>query len=402
MEAPKESEAPRTSSASRDDILTPHDSEQTPTLSIVLPTLNEEEGIATCIQKAKRALAELGVDGEIIVSDSSSDRTPQIARALGAVVVEPDSPGYGYAYRYGFRFARGEYVAIGDADTTYDFEEFPKLFELVEDGADMAIGSRFEGEIKPGAMPRLHRYVGNPLLTRFLNVFYGADVSDAHSGMRVIRRDALDRLDLDSDGMEFASEMIMAASAAGLDIREAPITYHRRAGEATLDSFRDGWRHVRFMLVNAPGYLFTVPGLLLVLLGVSVLGLAVTGITELLIELGVRSVIVGCLLGVVGTQVVYLGVFASIAGDPIRDPATTWNEWIRRNVSLEHGTVAGLSLCFVGTAYAAVSVSQWIGSGFTDLPYLIGDIVAFTAIVIGVQTVFQSFFLSIIGSQSNG
>jgi glycosyltransferase involved in cell wall biosynthesis len=227
-------------------------SDQSPTVSVVLPTLNKEDDIRTCVRKVERAPADMGVTGEVIVSDSSSDRTPEIAREMGAIVVEPDRTGYGYAYGYGFRFARGKFIVMRDADTTYDFEELPKLFELVEDGADMAMGSRLRGEIKPGSMAKLHRYIGNPLLTRFLNFFYDADVSDAHSGMRVIRREALSELTLESDGMEFASEMIMAASTAGLDIRETPITYHERTGEATLDSFHDGWRHVRFIPVNAP------------------------------------------------------------------------------------------------------------------------------------------------------
>jgi glycosyltransferase involved in cell wall biosynthesis len=230
----------RTAAPDHGPVVSP-ESDSVPTISVVMPTLNEEAGIAECITRIKNGLEEIGVRGEIIVADSSDDRTPEIAAAMGAVVVHPDEPGYGYAYRYAFEHARGEYVVIGDADTTYDFEELPKLFERVANGdADMSMGSRLGGEIKDGAMPALHRYVGNPLLTAFLNLFYDAGVSDAHSGFRVIRRDVLQELDLETDGMEFASEMIMEAGAQGLEIAEEPITYHEREGKATLDSFQDG------------------------------------------------------------------------------------------------------------------------------------------------------------------
>jgi glycosyltransferase involved in cell wall biosynthesis len=233
------------------------ETDQTPTLSVVLPTMNEAGGVAECIQKISSAAEAMRVDVEIIVSDSSTDQTPAIARDHGAVVVTPDRPGYGSAYRHGFRHARGEYIAMGDADTTYDFEELPHLCRAVVDGdADMVLGSRFKGEIRPNAMPPLHRYVGNPVLTETLNMLYRGSLTDAHSGMRVFSRDALKQLDLRSDGMEFASEMLMEALMNGLTIEEVPITYHERTGEATLESFRDGWRHLRFMVGTVPGYLF--------------------------------------------------------------------------------------------------------------------------------------------------
>ncbi|WP_129115398.1 glycosyltransferase family 2 protein [Halegenticoccus tardaugens] len=380
-----------------DALLLQEDSEQTPTLSVVMPTLNEEQGIAECIDRIKNALGALGVPGEIIVSDSSTDRTPEIAREMGAVVVEPDAPGYGYAYQYAFEHARGEYIAIGDADTTYDFEELPKLYELVTNGdADMAMGSRLDGEIKKGAMPPLHQHIGNPLLTKFLNVFYGAGVSDAHSGMRVISRDALKELDLKTDGMEFASEMIMDAGARGLTIEELPITYHPREGEATLDSFRDGWRHVKFMLVNAPGYLFSVPGFVLSLFGAFVMALAYFSVPINGISLGVHSVIAGSLFTIVGTQVVSLGAFATVAGDPIRAPEDPVTEYLTQKVQLEHGATFGLCLFGVGAGFAGVLAIRWIASDFTQLPFLMGDVVALTAMVLGLQIFFSSFFLSAI------
>jgi hypothetical protein len=382
---------------SADSYLLGADSDVTPTLSIVMPTLNEEEGIGECIAQAKSALAELGVYGEILVSDSSDDRTPDIARERGAIVVEPDKPGYGYAYRYAFERARGEYIAIGDADTTYDFEELPKLYEKVVLGdADMAMGSRLAGDIQPGAMPKLHQYVGNPLLTKFLNLFYDAGVSDAHSGMRVVTREALDQMELRTLGMEFASEMIMEAGARDLTIAEVPITYHERKGEATLNSFRDGWRHVRFMLVNAPSYLFTVPGLLMSALGVAVMALAYFQVGVGQTSFGIHSLVAGSLFAIVGHQVASLGVFSTIVNEPIQEPQTGLATWITENFQLEHGATLGASLSGAGVLYAALAVSRWIQSGYTSLPALREDVVAFTAIVLGIQIVFWSFFMSTI------
>jgi len=380
-----------------DDLLVSPDSDRRPTLSVVMPTLNEEVGVSECIEQVKTALAELGVTGEIIVSDSSTDRTPEIAAECGARVVTPDRMGYGYAYKYAFEQARGDYVVIGDADTTYDFEELPKLLETVQDGgADMVLGSRFEGEIKPGAMPRLHRYVGNPLLTRFLNVFYGAGVSDAHSGFRVVDRDVLDQLDLRSDGMEFASEMIMEASVEGFRIEEVPITYHERRGDATLESFRDGWRHVKFMLINAPSYVFSIPGLAFGVLGVLTMAFALSGATLGGVSAGINAMIAGSLLTIVGYQVATLAIFSSIAADPIQRPSDLVTNWIRDRFKLEHGATLGLLLYAVGTVYVTVLVAELATSGYATTSFARRGMVAFTAIVLGTQTIFSSFFFSML------
>jgi len=323
---------------SADELLVGQDSDTTPQLSVVMPTLNEESGIRTCIDWIKTAIEELQVPTEIIISDSSTDRTPEIAREMGAIVVEPDGKGYGYAYRYAFERTRGAYIAMGDADTTYDFKQIPRLLtHLEETGADMVMGSRLDGEIKNGAMPTLHQYIGNPALTRFLNTFYRAGVSDAHSGFRIFTREAYETMDWETTGMEFASEMIMDAGAKDLEIVEVPIVYHEREGEETLESFRDGWRHVRFMLVNAPGYLFSVPGLLLTIFGVAVMTIAHTGVALGEVTLGVNSMIAGSLSAIVGVQVGSLGVFATVASDPIQRPEDPITSWITQYATLERG-----------------------------------------------------------------
>lgn len=382
---------------SPDDLLVGPDSAVTPVLSVIMPTLNEEDGIAECIEMVKRGISKIGVTTEIIISDSSTDRTPEIAREMGAIVVEPDKPGYGYAYRYAFDHARGEYIVIGDADTTYDFEDIPRLLEEVtHNDADMVMGSRLEGEIKSGAMPPLHQYIGNPLLTKFLNTFYGAGVSDAHSGFRIIEREALENLELKTSGMEFASEMIMEAGARDMNIEEVPITYHEREGDATLDSFEDGWRHVKFMLVNAPGHLFSIPAMILTGIGVLIMAFAYFSIPIGGVNVGIHSMIAGSLLAISGYQVGSLGVFATVAGNPIKKSRQPVMGWLLKRLQLEHAATLGLLIFLAGATYAIYLLIRWITSGFTELPLLMDDIVAFTAIVLGVQTIFSSFFMSTI------
>jgi len=383
--------------ATEEPFVLPADSERTPTLSIVMPTMNEEAGIRECIQQTTRALETIGVTGEIIISDASSDQTPAIAASMGAVVVEPDEPGYGYAYRYAFERARGEFFVMGDADTTYDFQEFPKLLDRVATGdADIAIGSRLGGTINERAMPPLHQYVGNPLLTAFLNVFYDAGVTDAHSGFRVFSRESFERLDLETNGMEFASEMVMDAGAIGLTIEEVPITYYEREGDPKLDSFRDGWRHVKFMLVNAPGYLFSLPGSIIGTLGILIMALGYFNLTVWGHPIGVHPMIAGSLLTIGGYKIGSFGFLTDLAADPIRRPNDSITNWMHENFTLERGILTGGTIAALGGVMAAALAAEWVNSGFSTLPAVSGDIVAFTAIVIGLQTLFGSFFASVL------
>ncbi|MGB9956483.1 glycosyltransferase family 2 protein [Haloferax prahovense] len=383
---------------SGDELLLSADSEVTPTLSVVMPTLNEEGGIAQCIEWVKAALEDMQIYGEVVVADSSTDRTPEIAAEHGAVVIEPDGKGYGYAYLYAFDQVRGDYIAMGDADCTYDFKELPKLLNLVRSGeADMAMGSRLEGEILPGSMPPLHEHVGNPLLTKFLNVFYGAGVSDAHSGMRVFTRDAWETMDCSSTGMEFASEMIMEAGAKDLEIEEKPITYHPREGEANLESFPDGWRHVRFMLVNAPGYLFSAPGFGLSVIGVLALVLAWTGVEIGGAQFGIHTGIGGGLLTLAGFQLMLFGAFSTVSSDPVRGASDPFTTWFTKRISLERGATIGSLVFLGGLAYGGYLAFTWVTSGFSALPIAVADVVATVAVVIGLQMVFGSFLLGSLG-----
>ncbi|KOX93143.1 glycosyl transferase [Haloarcula rubripromontorii] len=390
-----------TAAKTADEFLVTPESEVTPVLSVVMPTLNEEKGIVECIDRIKTAVSELRVPTEIIVSDSSTDATPELARERGATVVTPDEPGYGYAYRYAFDKARGEYIAMGDADTTYDFEMIPQLLEPVKNGdADICMGSRLEGEIRDGSMPPLHKYVGNPLLTRFLNTFYGAGVSDAHSGFRVFTKDALETLELETTGMEFASEMIMEAGANDLTIEEVPIIYHEREGEETLDSFSDGWRHVRFMLVNAPDYLFSYPALLLVSAGALLMSLSIAQLSISGVNFGIQTMVGGSLLAIVGYQVWTLALFSSIAANPINKPEGLLVGMIREQFQLEHGASIGILAAAAGILYLGSVFGQWLLVGEAALPSATATLLASTVVVLGLQTVFGSFFMSMLADSS--
>ncbi len=371
-------------------------------VSVVIPSLNEEKTIGICIEKIKKVFKNYNINGEIIVADNSTDKTPEIARALGAKVVTPDKKGYGYAYLYAFKYAKGKYIVIGDADNTYDFLEMPKLLEPLKKGeADLVIGSRFKGNILDGAMPWLHRYIGNPLLTRFLNLFFKAGVSDAHSGFRAFTRDALEKMKLRGDGMEFASEMIIRAVWAGLRIKEVPITYYPRQGsEPKLKSFRDGWRHLKFMLLYAPSYLFILPGMFLFILGMVLVLLISAGISKFgFISLGIHSMIASSLLAITGYQLIFLGLAGKIyrAKMDMRNDGIA--EFIVKRLSLEKGATIGLLIFLAGFVYTAYLVWKWVDSGFKDLPMLNQDVLAFTFLVIGLQTIFYSFFLSMLSER---
>ena len=219
-------------------------------VSVVIPCLNEAENIELCVRAAREVLGARGLDGEVLVVDNASeDDSAALAAAAGARVVSEPRRGYGSAYLAGFAAARGKYIVMADADLTYDFNEIPRFVGALESGAELVMGDRMDN-IQPGAMPWLHRYIGNPILTGLLNFFFRTGVKDAHCGMRALRRDVLARLDLRTTGMEFASEMVIRASKEKLRIAEFPIEYHPRGGESKLSSFRDGWRHLRFLLVH--------------------------------------------------------------------------------------------------------------------------------------------------------
>jgi glycosyltransferase involved in cell wall biosynthesis len=366
-------------------------------VSVVIPCLNEAGNIERCVRAALEALRDGGLDGEVLVVDNASeDDSAALAAAAGARVVHEPRRGYGSAYLAGFAAARGQYIVMADADLTYDFNEIPRFVAELEQGAELVMGDRMDN-IQPGAMPWLHRYVGNPLLTGLLNVLFDTGVKDAHCGMRALRRDVLPRLDLRTTGMEFASEMVIRAAKADLRIAEFPIEYHPRGGESKLSSFRDGWRHLRFLLVHSPTHLFIVPGTLLAGLGTLIVALVSGGLDFFGRSWGIHALIGGALLMVVGTQVLALGLCAHAYGTYFMGERDPWFDRARARFRLEHGLLLGGAFVLVGTALGAVILATWISHGFGSLADEHLAVVAATFLIVGIQIFFSSFLLSILG-----
>jgi glycosyltransferase involved in cell wall biosynthesis len=368
-----------------------------PLVSVVIPCLNEAANIEQCVTIARDVMAEHGIRGEVVVADNNStDGSGEIAAAAGARVVLETRPGYGSAYLAGFGAARGRYIVMADADLTYDFNEIPRFVQKLDEGAQLVMGDRMDN-IHPGAMPWLHRYVGNPVLTGVLNVFFRTGVSDAHCGMRGLRRDILPILDLRTTGMEFASEMVIRASKEKLDIREFPIEYHPRGGESKLSSFRDGWRHLRFLLVHSPTYLFVVPGALMAILGALVAITVVAQLDVLGRSWDIHSMVGGALLMIVGTQVLALGLCAHAYGTYFMGEKDPWFDRMRARFRLEHGLMLGGAIVLLGLAVGAGIVYTWVGRGFGALSEARLAVLAATLMIVGIQIFFSSFLLSILG-----
>jgi glycosyltransferase involved in cell wall biosynthesis len=370
-------------------------------VSVVIPCLNEEENVERCVRAAIAALAQGGLEGEVIVVDNDSDdRSAELAAAAGARVILEPRRGYGSAYLAGFAAARGSYIVMADADLTYDFDEIPRFVHRLEEGAELVMGNRM-GNIKPGAMPWLHRYIGNPVLTGLLNLFFRTGVRDAHCGMRALRRDVLERLDLRTTGMEFASEMVIRAAKQQLAIAEIDIEYHPRGGESKLSSFRDGWRHLRFLLVHSPTYLFILPGAILAAIGLFISITVVAHVDILGRSWDLHALIGGALFTIIGTQVLGLGLCAHAYGTYYMGERDAWFDAMRARFRLEHGLALGGAIALAGFVTALVIVIDWIDHGFGALNQQKLAIAAFELLIVGLQIFFSSFLLSIIGLRRN-
>jgi hypothetical protein len=366
-------------------------------VSVVIPCLNEEENIEECVRTALEVLERTGIDGEVLVVDNASeDDSAALAAAAGARVVSEPRRGYGSAYLAGFAAARGRYIVMADADLTYDFNEIPRFVAELDGGADLVMGDRMDN-IQPGAMPWLHRYIGNPILTGLLNLFFRTGVKDAHCGMRALRTDVLPRLDLRTTGMEFASEMVIRASKEKLKIAEFPIEYHPRGGESKLSSFSDGWRHLRFLLVHSPTHLFIVPGAGLAGVGTLIVGLVGGGLDFFGRSWGIHALIGGALLMVVGTQVLALGLCAHAYGTYYMGERDPWFDRMRARFRLEHGLALGGLVVLLGLILGGIIVGTWISDGLGTLADEHMAVVAATLIIVGIQIFFSSFLLSILG-----
>jgi hypothetical protein len=292
--------------------------------------------------------------------------------------------------------ARGRYIVMADADLTYDFNDIPRFVRELDEGADFVVGDRMDN-IQPGAMPWLHRYVGNPVLSGVLNLFYRTGVNDAHCGMRAVRRDVLPRLDLRTTGMEFASEMVIRAAKEKLEIRQFPIEYHPRGGDSKLDSFRDGWRHLRYLLVHSPTHLFVIPGLIMAILGTLISATVLLQLNVLGREWDLHSMVAGALLMIIGTQVAALGLCAHAYGTYFMGEKDPWFDRMRARYRLEHGLALGGVLILAGVVLCAIIVGTWINRGFGALSEERLALAAATLLIVGLQIFFSSFLISILG-----
>ena len=365
-------------------------------VSVVIPCLDEAETIAECVAQARAVLDESGLAGEVIVVDNgSTDGSGELARAAGALVVEEPRRGYGSAYLAGLAVAQGDYIVMLDADLTYDFREIPRFVQTLDDGAQLVVGNRM-GSIAPGAMSLLSR-LGNPLLSGFLNVLHRTNIRDVHCGMRALRRDVLPALNLRTVGMEFASEMVIRATRERLDVREIPIELHPRVGSSKLSPFRDGWRHLRVILVYNPTFLFLLPGAVMFLAGSLITLLVFVHVPVFGRNLYTHSLIVGCLLILLGVQAIGLGLSARAFGVYFISEQDELFQKLRSRLRLEHGLALAALVGIGGLALIGIVIGRWASTDFGTLREERLAILAATVVSVAAQIFFTSFLVSIIG-----
>ncbi len=375
-------------------------------LTIVIPCLDEAETLGICLEKANRFFRAYEVDGEVIVADNgSTDGSQDIAAAYGARVVNVSERGYGAALRAGIAEARTPYVAMADGDDSYDFMGLMPFVEKLREGHDLVMGNRFMGGIGKGAMPPLHKYLGNPVLSAAGRVFYNAPVGDFHCGMRAFRREAIADLGLSSPGMEFASEMVVKAKLAGLDMAEVPTTLKQdgRSRAPHLRSFRDGWRHLKFLLLFAPRWLYLYPGLALALIGlVGLIGL-LPGFVSLGggVRLGINSLLFCGASLLLGVQIVSFGALAKLFG--VRERyflEDAGSSRMRKVLTIDRGCIVGGLLLFAGIVGSVTAVLLWAQAGYGDMvaeTLLRISIPSVLACAIGIQIIFTTFLAELIG-----
>jgi glycosyltransferase involved in cell wall biosynthesis len=378
---------------------------RTPEVSVVMPCLNEAETLATCIRKARRALREEGIDGEVIVADNgSTDGSQTIALQEGAQLVQVTARGYGNALMGGITAARGKYVIMGDADDSYDFIEVPQFVTKLRQGYDLVMGNRFKGGIKSGAMPLLHRYLGNPVLSAVGRLFFSSPCGDFHCGLRGFSKDAILKMDLRTTGMEFASEMVVKATVFKMRITEVPTTLSPdgRSRPPHLRSWRDGWRHLRFLLLYSPRWLFLNPGIVLMVAGL------ITGIWLLPgprtvggVTFDVHTLLYSMAAIFIGFQSVLFAIFTKtfVITEGLHAQDSSLNKWYRF-FTLEKGLLTGALLTTIGLIGSIYSLSDWGSRLFGPLDparTLRVVIPSILSLILGLQTVLSSFFLSVLG-----
>lgn len=368
-------------------------------VSLVLPCLNEEEAIGICIKKIKEVFAKQGIVGEIIVADNGSvDRSREIAQSLGAKVVLELRKGYGAAYLRGLREVKSKYIIIGDSDNTYDFYDIPKFLKLLKEGYGFVLGSRFKGRMRKGAMPWLNRYIGNPILSGIFRLFFHTRLSDVLCGIRAFTNEAYSKMKLRTLGMEFATEMIVAALQNRLKIGEIAIDYHPRKGKSKLKPFSDAWRYVRFMLLYCPVWLYFIPGMLGFVFGMAMLLLLLRGPFLFLGRYwDIHVMVFGSVICILSYQILNLGIYAHTYA--IRQRFIRYDRFtlfFQRHFSLEKGIILGAIFFLLGLVINLSIFIEWFFKHFGALYRIRESVLAMTLLVIGLQTIFSSFFVSLL------
>jgi Glycosyl transferase family 2 len=374
-------------------------------LTVVMPCLNEAETVVTCVRKANGFLSASGISGEVVVADNgSTDGSQRLAADAGARVVPVSEKGYGNALMGGIEAARGKYVIMGDADDSYDFTNLMPFVEELRNGADLVMGNRFKGGIAPGAMPPLHKYLGNPALSFVGRLFFRSGIGDFHCGLRGFNRDSVMALHLQATGMEFASEMVVKATLAGQHVTEVPTTLDKdgRSRPPHLHTWRDGWRHLRFLLLYSPRWLFFVPGLVLLIVGL-VIGAIVAPrpVTIGAVTFDVDTLVAASAMVVIGFQSILFWLFTQVyAGSEGFLPEEPKVQRILGKLSLERGLLLGAAIGLAGLAGLIFSLLYWNGQKFGHLYYehsLRLMIPSVTALIVAWQVILGTFFLSILG-----
>jgi hypothetical protein len=371
-------------------------------VSVVIPCLNEANSLAFCIDKALAAFQEIGISGEVVVADNgSTDGSIEIAKQHGARVVHVAAKGYGNALRAGIEAAQGQFIIMGDADDSYDFSELPKFVAKWREGYEFVMGNRFAGGIQPGAMPRSHKLLGNPVLTAILNLFFPAGIGDAYCGMRGFTKKIYNTIEPRTIGMEFALELVIKAAQLGTPLTEVPIKLwpDKRGRAPHLRTLHDGWRSLRFMLLLAPNWLFLAPGLSLFLLGVAVVLCLVPGPRPIgRVIFDTHTMFFGMIFALTGAQILAIGAFAKIYSyaERFSPNQRSLSKWLRR-VKLEDGLILGAVLILVGGAGLLWLCWEWAASNFGRFDQMRPLIFFSLWFFLGVQTVFSSFFISMLG-----
>lgn len=375
-----------------------------PELSIIVPCLNEEDAIPVCIRQIKKTVHDNNLDvGVIFVDNASTDRSKEILeREMTTfpelrVVFEPHQ-GYGSAYLKGFSEAKGKYIFMADCDGTYDFSELPLFLEKLRAGADLVVGNRFSTKLKKGVMPWHHLYIGNPLLSFITRLFFKIRINDIHCGARAIRREALDKIVLYTKGMEFASEMIIKCARQKMNITEIPISYSKRIGTSKLNSFSDGWRHLRFLLLYSPLFLFFIPGA--IMFSVGLLSLSAMYFFEIKVfgvQLYFHPMFLSSLILSSGYQLILFAGFARTYAITHLGDHDSFLEPLYKKITIEKAGALGLVTIGIGCSIYLYIFIKWLDSGFGSLDEIKNSIVALTLLTLGIQTFFSAFMLSILG-----